>query len=295
VDPVGYDAEGNTYYLLDDNRLYYRDAPVIPEDKPARKKFRGKKRKRGARRIESEEPESPPVTNGVGIDEDSTWHVKCIAIDDYEPILTKLKKSRDPDEKALYYHLNDNVLPALIEEEKERSRKRALNEQKYLREQAYAARKRSSRLVQREEERKIKEEKDAETARFQAAEEERKQGEQRIKKLEQEREARLLLREQRQRERELRIQQREEEKKKTTEQPELEGKPIKLSITLSLSPTPAKKTSRQQVLESQRTTTTTDPQAQVKPDESWFFDCLCGKHGNNYVTLSGLNKAYSLG
>ena len=284
MDPVGYDANGNIYFLLDDNRLYYRVAPIIPEEKPSKRKFRGKKRKRGARRIESEEPEEIPATNGVEEDEDSTWHVQCITMDDYESLLSRLKKSQDRDEKALYRHLHDNVLPTLIEEEQERARKRALKEQEYLKEQAYAARKRSTRLVQKEEDRKLMQEKEAELQKLQAAEDERKQEEQRIKRLEQEREARLLLREQRQRERELRLQQREEERRRAMELAELAGKPIKFSIKMSESPVPPKKTSRQRALEAQQIggVAPTPP----NPEESWFFDCLCGKHGTNYVRFS---------
>jgi hypothetical protein len=266
--------------------LYYRDAPVIPEDKPSRKRYRSKKRKRAARRIESEEPESPtPQTNGVDeIDEDATWHVQCISVDDYTPFLARLKKSRDPDEKAMYRHLNENVLPAVIQEEEERQRKREQKEQEYLREQAYAARKRSNRLVEKEEDRKHRQEKEAEMVKLQTEQEARKREELRLKKLEQEREARLLLREQRQRERELRIQQREEERNRALEEAEQTGQPIKFSIKILASPTPAKKTSRQQALDSQRGTV--EPQSRPQPEESWFFDCVCGKHGTNYVFSS---------
>ena len=208
--------------------------------------------------------------------------MQCISVDDYTPFLARLRKSRDPDEKAMYRHLRDNVLPAVIAEEEERERKRQIKEQEYLREQAYAARKRSNRLVQKEEDRKVMQEREAELAKLQAEEEERKHNEQRLKKLEQEREARLLLREQRQRERELRIQQREEERKRALEEAEQGGQPIKISIKMSESPVPAKKTSRQQALESQHGTI--EPQSQPPPEESWFFDCICGKHGVNYVS-----------
>ena len=284
MEPIGYDANGNIFYLFDDNRLYYRDAPVIPEDLPTRKKFRGKKRKRGARRIESEEPEPTRETNGQDVDEDMTWHIKCITLEDYQEFVARLKKSRDPDEKALYRHLQDDIMPKLIEEEEERARERERREQEYLRQQAYAARKRSNRLVQKEEDRKLMEEREVEMAKKRAEEEERKREEQRLKKLEQEREARLLLREQRQRERELRIQQREEERKRALEEAEQAGKPITIKIKMSSqSPAPQpKKTSRQQALESQRETV--EPQSQPPPsEESWFFDCICGKHGTNYV------------
>jgi hypothetical protein len=284
VDPVGYDADGNVYYLLDDNRLYYRDVPVIPEEKFPKRKFRGKKRKRGARRIESEEPEEVPATNGVEENEDSTWHVHCITMEDYENFLSRLKKSRDLDEKALYRHLHDNVLPTLIEEEEERARQRALKEQEYLKEQAYAARKRSTRLVQKEEDRKVMQERETELQKTRAAEEEQRLDEQRVKKLELDREARLVLREQRQRERELRLQQREEERKKAIELAELAGKQIKFSIKMSETPASPKKTSRQQALELQQNGGA--PLTPTNPEESWFFDCLCGKHGTNYVSLS---------
>jgi hypothetical protein len=204
-------------------------------------------------------------------------------VDDYEPFLARLKKSRDLDERALYRHLHDEVLPKLIEEEEERAKKRHLKEQEYLREQAYAARKRSTRLVQKEEGRKQMQEKEAELVKLQAEEDERKREEQRIKKLEQEREARLILREQRQRERELRIQQREEEKRRTMEETEHNDKPVKISIKMSEPPASPKKTARQQALDAQRPAS--EQQPQPKTEESWFFDCLCGKHGTNYVYL----------
>jgi hypothetical protein len=264
--------------------LYYRTVPIIPEDKTPKKKYKGKKRKRGARRIESEEPESPNEVNGVEIDEDSTWHLQCTTMDGYNAFLSRLKKSRHADEKALYHHLNDNVLPALIEEEQEREKERLLREQEYLKEQAYAARKRSNRLVEKEESRKLRQEREAELAKERAADDGRKREEQRLKRLEQEREARLLLREQKQRERELRIHQREEEKRRALEEPENSGMPLKISIKLQKTPEPAKRTSRQQALESQKGS----PAQESKPkaEESWFFDCLCGKHGNNYVCTS---------
>ena len=208
-------------------------------------------------------------------------------MDDYTPFLARLRKSRDLDEKAMYRHLHDNVLPAVIAEEEEREQKRQLKEQEYLREQAYAARKRSTRLVQKEEDRKHTQEREAELAKLQAEEEEHKREEQRLKKLEQEREARLLLREQRQRERELRIQQREEERRRAMEEAEKAGQPIKISVKMSESPAPPKKTPRQKALESQ--SGTAEPQSQPPPEESWFFDCLCGRHGVNYVSLWFLN------
>lgn len=229
--------------------------------------------------VESDD-ESQTATNGVEFDEDATWHVQCITMDDFNDFLTKLKKSRDLNEKALYRHLNENVMPQLIEEEKERERQRQIREQEYLKEQAYAARKRSNRLVQREEDRKLMAEREAEMAKLQAEEEERRRELARIKKLEQEREARLQLREQRQRERELRIQQREEEKRKALEEAEQPGQQIKLILKMPESPASAKLTARQQALETQRPPS--EPESK-KEEESWFFDCLCGKHGTNYV------------
>jgi hypothetical protein len=276
VDPVGFDTEGNTYYLLDDNRLYMRDIPDLPSEKPTtnKKKYRGKKRKRG-RIIESEESESPaPVEPNEG----STWHVICVTMDDWTTFISRMKKSRNPDEKALYRHLHENVLPTLLEEEKQRQRQREAKEQEFLREQAYASRKRSTRLVQKEEADKVREENEAQIARAHAEEDEKRREETRVKRLEQEREARLVLREQRQRERELRIQQREEEKK-AGEEAEKTGTTIRIVFQGSTSPVP-RKTTRQQALSSERGTAEPD----IKPEDSWFFDCLCGKHGTNYVT-----------
>jgi hypothetical protein len=200
---------------------------------------------------------------------------------DWTNFIAQMKKSRNADEKALYRHLNDNVLPTLIEEEKERERQRELKEQEYLREQAFAARKRSTRLVQKEENQKVREEREAELAQVLAAEDERKREQHKLKRLEQEREARLVLREQRQRERELRIQQREDERLRAIEEAERTGTTIKITFKSSASPSPVKKTLRQQALDSQHGTA--EPET-IKPEESWFFDCLCGRHGTNYVS-----------
>lgn len=280
---MGYDAEGNTYYLFDDNRLYYRDAPIIPEEKASRKRYRGKKRKRGARRVVESDDESVPETNGVEeINEDSTWHVQCITVDDYTPFLARLRKSRDLDEKALYRHLNENVLPMVVEEEAERARKRELREQEFLREQAFLARKRSTRLIQKEEDKKYQKEREEEIAKIKEEEELREKEKQRLKKLEQEREARLGLREQRTREREERIQQREEEKRRAAEEAERLGN-IEISVKI---PESAKRTARQQALDDLNGSSKPSATAQPQPDETWFFDCICGQHGTNYVLSS---------
>lgn len=200
-------------------------------------------------------------------------------MDDWTEFLAKMKRSKNLDEKALYRHLNDNVLPRLIEEEKEREKQRFIREQEYLKAQAFAARKRSSRLVQREEDKKIQAEREEELAKLRAEEEERKKEHLRLKKLEQEREARLQLREQRQRERELRIQQREEEKRRLAEEAETNETPIKITLKTSASPTPVKKTPRQRALDEQKGVTVVEP---PKSEESWFFDCICGQHGTNF-------------
>jgi len=217
--------------------------------------------------------------------EDSTWHVQCISVDDYTPFLARLRKSRDLDEKALYRHLSENVLPMVIEEEAERARKRELREQEFLREQAYLARKRSSRLIQKEEDKKHQKEREQEIAKIKEEEEAREKEKQRLKKLEHEREARLAIREQRIREREERIQQREEEKRRAAEEAESLGN-IELSPNMSESPSSAKKTARQQALDELNASLRPSVTAQSQSEETWFFDCICGKHGTNYVLSS---------
>jgi hypothetical protein len=256
---------------------------VVPEEKPSRKKYRGKKRKRGARRVVESDDESTLETNGVDENnEESTWHIQCIDIDDYNPFLSKLRKSRDLDEKALYRHLNENVLPMVVEEEAERARKRELREQEFLREQAYLARKRSTRLIQKEEDKKHEEEREHELTKIREAEAAREKEKQRLKKLEQEREARLALREHRLREREERIALREEEKRRAAEEAERLGN-ITITVKMSESPSPAKKTARQQALEEMSAVSKPSVTPQPQAEESWFFDCICGQHGTNFV------------
>jgi hypothetical protein len=121
-------------------------------------------------------------------------------------------------------------------------------------------------------------------AKLKEEEEAREKEKLRMKKLEQEREARLALREQRLREREERIQQRQEEKRRAAEEAERLGN-LKISIKMSESPSPAKKTARQQAMEDLNATSKASVTPQPQADESWFFDCICGQHGTNYVSL----------
>ncbi|CAO3645934.1 unnamed protein product [Cunninghamella echinulata] len=148
VEPIGYDAKGNSYWLFDDNRLY-------KESKPLKRKFKNKKKRksfnpvrRNTRRsarvnendINNEEPE---YTSSDDEENWLPWKLVCMTINDWNSFPQKFAKSTNNDEQYFFQLLINDVLPKVIPviEENDKARK------KY---EAIASRKRSSRLIVRE-------------------------------------------------------------------------------------------------------------------------------------------------
>jgi flagellar biosynthesis GTPase FlhF len=144
--PCGYDRNGNTYYILDDNRLY-RQTPWIMEPRPVKKmKTTAKRNKR--RRVSNAVEEEPAETLSEW--QGGEWSCVCITLQEWTTFIGGLEKSKDPDEKALCAHLKEDVMPIINKAWQEKEKQRQL-------EAAVANRKRSSRLDeklarQREEE-----------------------------------------------------------------------------------------------------------------------------------------------
>ncbi|KAJ3300476.1 hypothetical protein HK104_000061 [Borealophlyctis nickersoniae] len=118
VEPVGYDAKGNTYWLFDDNRLY-REAPPATAGKA---KSRRKK------------PPSKP---------EPTWSLECLTQDDWETFSQRFAKSKNAAEKEFYEFLTDHALPKVLSDLQEKEKEKKLQE-------ALVNRKRSSRLQMKE-------------------------------------------------------------------------------------------------------------------------------------------------
>ncbi|KAJ3217284.1 RNA-splicing factor [Dinochytrium kinnereticum] len=117
VDPVGWDAAGNTYWLFDDNRLY--------KEEPVGKKKKGR----------------PSKTQEIN--EGAKWTVQCITVEDWITFPERFQNTRNQLEKTFYEFLTVHALPQVLPDLEEKEKKKKLEE-------AVANRKRSTRLQMRE-------------------------------------------------------------------------------------------------------------------------------------------------
>lgn len=109
MDPVGFDCQENTYYILDDNRLYRR-TPWKEVAMPTKKKtqaYKGRKRRRVSAAVDDSDE------NQVEVDQGRKWSCICISLQDWEAFVMSLKPSKDQDESALYEYLKEDVLPEI--------------------------------------------------------------------------------------------------------------------------------------------------------------------------------------
>lgn len=178
MEPQGWDADDRAYFLLDDDRLYRRtDAPPPPEPKPKAKpkaKKRTSTRSSKRRKLSTPLPESEAEEDGDveekngdakqenGVEDDGfggmKWECIAITLEDYQNFLESIRKSRDPNEKALHKFITSDVLP-IIEKRAEAQRQKALRKQRELETlQKMATAKRSSRLAGKAEQKKHEEE-----------------------------------------------------------------------------------------------------------------------------------------
>jgi len=87
-----------------------------------------------------------------------TWECIAITLQEYQTFLESIRKSRDPNEKALYKAVADTILP-ILEKKAEAQRAKALRKQRDLENlQKLATAKRSSRIAGRVEKQKEEEE-----------------------------------------------------------------------------------------------------------------------------------------
>ncbi|KAF9158153.1 hypothetical protein DFQ26_007932 [Actinomortierella ambigua] len=283
VMPIGYDSNGRTYWLFDDNRLYRENPP--PPPKASKKKApastpakvskpvprQGTRRSTRAQKdlIEPEndvEPEfiPPPTTEGVD------WEPLCVTRQEWEEFAAVFKRSKHPEEKALYTVVNYDILPKVLEDlmTKERERQKL---------EAVANRKRSSRIVIRELE--IQEKARLEAIRQQELAEaaERRKRELRERREDRERLQQDHLREQRLKEREERLKAREtvvrQQHERKLQQHLKEAKAREDRINRRLNGSGIK--------EGSEGSSTREPSQDVEEEESWVFDCVCGVFGTN--------------
>jgi hypothetical protein len=287
MDPIGFDREERTYYVLDDNRLYRRtEPPPPPPPKKAKSKAKSKK-SRGTRASKRRKTSTPPPEEDAEEDEEAqiedaavleddgfggaTWECVCITLEDYQAFLSSIRRSKHEDEKTLYQNIEEDVLPVIEQQAEERAKKEArrLKEQENLLKLATA--KRSSRISSRLEKQK-EEEAAAEAERKRLADIAMAKAEQeKQRKFEQDRDSRRMTREQRLREREAkRILEEEnlrklEENKKKLASNDVQGRISERHLSVQI-------TRRQEELE------------KLAKEDEWVFDCeVCGVYGDSYV------------
>ena len=240
--------------------------------KKAKAALRASKRRRVS---EAAEDESEPTEEAAvddqanGPKEEDTfggmkWECVAVTLDELNAFIASIAKSRDPNEKVLHSRITEDHLPLLEKQEESRKRKAMQKERELLNLEKLATAKRSSRIAGKLEHQK-QEEEAREAERKRAADlAMAKKEQEKMLKLEKERESRMITREQRLKERESRRILHEEElanlsedsKKLEAGQGRLSERHLKAEIER-----------KKQALE------------ELADEEDWIFDCICGAYG----------------
>lgn len=242
INALGYEGEFGTYFLFDDNRLYYqeeinRKPPPLPEEEEEDEDVtipKPRKRKRRftytSKKKNTKKSSSSPMKIEIEADE-PRW--ECICWDE------KSWKKFVGGGGVMMKQIRKDILPVI--EEDETARKDSAWGRVKLREKAIlvANRKKSSRIEQ-------KKKRDEEEQELQRIEEEKR----RIEREEKEKDREKVERE---KARERRFQRREELKLKKQQQRQESEEPTRRST-----------------------------RQHTNDDESWEFDCVCGVYGTNY-------------
>ncbi|KAM3415303.1 hypothetical protein BST61_g8832 [Cercospora zeina] len=315
IEPLGWDKEDRSYYVLDDNRLYRRADEPLPPPTPkpkAKPKASGKnKRKaptrgtRASKRRKIEESEEEDVedqpeadegaidatnmTNGddtaqVDVDEpgygftSKTWSLVAITLEEYQDFMATMFRSRDPNEKQLRARLEEDVLP-IIEKRAEAMKAKQMKKIRELENlQKMATAKRSSRLANKaDREAEARMEREAQEQRERELKMARAEQE-RQKRIEEGHESRRLTREQRVREREAkRILHEDELARLEAEGDRAESQGVE---TENVDADAKRASGRQR--QSQREQHKKELDRLAEEDGNWYFDCsICGQHGEN--------------
>lgn len=209
------------------------------------------------------------------------WECIAITLDQYQEFLESIKKSRDPDEKALHRRITEDVLPVIEKAEESLLRKKQKQERELMNMQKLATAKRSSRLEakmerEREEQEAVESERKKKADIIAAKQDREKQ-----KRMEEARESRMMTREQRIKDREFkRILHEEELANLSEENKKVEAGEARLSERHLKTEMEKKKKEL----------------AALAEEDEWFFDCSkCGVHGTNLVRISSASLLYGRG
>ena len=317
IEPLGWDKEDRSYYVLDDNRLYRRSdeppPPPTPQPKAKTKAKGASKSKKKApargtrtskrRKVEESEDEELEdqaeadntavedtlMTNGdETVLEDSddagygftkkTWELIAITLEEYQEFMASIFRSRDPNEKQLRTRIEEDVMPIIEKRAEAMQAKRMKKIRELENMQKMATAKRSSRLAD-------KADKEAEARKEREAQEQRqnelkmaREEQERQKRIEEGHESRRLTREQRVREREAKRIIHEEELARLEAEGERAGSQ---DLNADEAEADAKRASGRQ-RQTQREQHKKELEKLAAEDGTWYFDCsVCGQHGEN--------------
>ncbi|KAI1260113.1 hypothetical protein F5Y18DRAFT_267698 [Xylariaceae sp. FL1019] len=281
IEPVGWDSDDRTYYILDDNRLY-RSTPAPPavsvwkpkkNTKKAKAAARAAKRRRTSRHaahvdnandeeLGSDAEEAPePEDDGFG---GAKWECLGVGLEQVQAFLATLRKTHDENEKILRETIAEHLLPLLEKQEESRKRKALQREKELLSLEKMAHAKRSSRLANKAEQQKLEEQTRQEQDKRRREAVAAKQEEQRRSRLEADYDSRARTRDERLREREARRLQHEEELAHLSEGSKGPSQDGRMS-------------QRQRKAEIQRTHQAL--RELESEGDDWVFDCICGVYG----------------
>ena len=199
------------------------------------------------------------------------WECLAVSMDEYQSFLESIRKSRDPNEKALHARITKEVMPVIEKLEEEQRKKIARRQKELLNLEKMATAKRSSRIADKHE--KLKEAAEAEAAekKRQADLAAAKKDAERQRQMEQARESRMMTREQRLKDREYKRLLHEEELANLSE----DSKKLEQGEgRISERHLKAEMEKKKRELEA------------LQEEEDWVFDCAkCGVHGENIVGL----------
>ncbi|KAJ5254540.1 hypothetical protein N7505_011749 [Penicillium chrysogenum] len=280
IEEFGWDREGRSYYVLDDNRLYRRTdpPPPPPPQRPKKKpKSRSSRASRTSKRTstaaaeEGSDEESKDTNDASAVaafaEDPFKWECVAVTLEEYQAFLETLQKTKDADEKYLRDSIVEHVLPILEKAEEAQQRKRQKREKELLNLQLVAGAKRSSRLAAKEEkERQEREAAEAAQKREHDLAEARKE-QARQHKLEEDRQSRTMTREQRIRDREQKRLLHEAELERIAEEQERINRGESRVSVRNL---------QADLEKSQKSL------AGLTQDDQWIFDCSgCGVYGEN--------------
>ncbi|KAI3554762.1 PHD-finger domain-containing protein [Colletotrichum abscissum] len=275
IEPIGWDKDDRTYFVLDDNRVYRMTEPPNPptpkkKAKAAKYGSRSNKRRRlsapngtdhADQSVNEPTDASGDTTEDTGLGS-MKWECLAVSLEDVQEIIASFHKTKDDNEKVLRDQLQEHLLPILEKQEESRKRKEQQRERELLSLAKMANAKRSSRIANKAEQQKQEEKAQEEAKVIQVQRAAAKKQEQQQLKIEKERDLRLISREKRLKEREARRLQHERELSQLSEDNRNGSGRI------------SERRLQAEIEKNMRALEELEDE-----EEDWIFDCICGVYG----------------